>query len=269
MESFRDSQRTGVATLLGLSEEVRHAGDARQPRSGRHDGPYRSRRCHCHHRGSHLADVVAPVEGHRGALADSYQIPDVSFRQRWPLAIILLAFGASIAGLSRHIAFIGYFTSYRPLMIIWTLAFGFSAVQWLLSLGDQPWRLSRTEKLALRALTVVVNVPVFNEEPATLDRCLYSLARQTRPPDRVEIVDDGSDVDYTELRDHWHAWHGPTEFRWIRRNVNKGKKHVQAVTFAGRADIFVTVDSDTALESRAIAEGIQPFTDPPGMSVAA
>ncbi len=211
---------------------------------------------------------MAPVEGHRGALADSYQIPDVSFRQRWPLAVILLAFGASTAALSRHIAFIGYFTSYRPLMIIWTLAFGFSAVQWLLSLGDQPWRLSRTEKLALRALTVVVNVPVFNEQPATLDRCLYSLARQTRPPDRVEIVDDGSDVDYTELRDHWHAWHGPTEFRWIRRNVNRGKKHVQAVTFAGRADIFVTVDSDTALERRAIAEGIKPFIDPRVMSVA-
>ena len=192
----------------------------------------------------------------------------MKFRQRWTGGVFLLAAAASIVGLARHIGFIGSFAGYRPLMIIWTVAFGFSVIQWLLSLADMPWRISRADYMALRPLTVVVNVPVYNEEPATLDRCLYSLARQTRPPDRVEIVDDGSDVDYTQLREHWHGWHGATEFRWIRRNVNMGKKHVQAVTFAGRADIFVTVDSDTALERRAIAEGIKPFRNPKVMSVA-
>jgi hyaluronan synthase len=56
---------------------------------------------------------------------------------------------------------------------------------------------------------------------------------------------------------------------WTRQEENSGKKFAQSV-FVNHpeADIFVTVDSDTTLEHRAIEEGLKPFADPGIMSVA-
>jgi hyaluronan synthase len=47
------------------------------------------------------------------------------------------------------------------------------------------------------------------------------------------------------------------------RQRNAGKKHAQAAAFrlAPDADIFVTIDSDSALEPHAIEEGLKPFVD--------
>src|SRR5262249_29874035 len=109
-------------------------------------------------------------------------------------------------------------------------------------------------------LRVVVNVPLYNEDPAFLDRCLWALVNQSRPPQRVDVVDDGSTIDYTSLRVRWEGCYGPTEVSWTRQR-NSGKKHAQITTFASddAADIFVTIDSDTCLEHRALEEGLKPF----------
>jgi hyaluronan synthase len=116
---------------------------------------------------------------------------------------------------------------------------------------------------------VTVNIPVFNEAASILDRTIWAVMNQTRLSQRVDVVDDGSSEDYSDLRAYWEGWHGPTEVRWIRQ-VNSGKKHAQAVTFSSdpRADIFVTIDSDSALESRAIANGLKAFGDSRVTSVA-
>jgi hyaluronan synthase len=56
----------------------------------------------------------------------------------------------------------------------------------------------------LALLQVVVAVPCYNEDPILLDRCLWALARRTRKPAPVHVVDDGSTkVDYIQLRDYW------------------------------------------------------------------
>src|SRR5260370_505605 len=74
------------------------------------------------------------------------------------------------------------------------------------------------ERVRLDRLRVTVNIPVRNEDPALLDRSLYSLARQTRLPDCVSVVDDGSKHDYAEVRDWWQArWPAGSELRWARR----------------------------------------------------
>ena len=162
------------------------------------------------------------------------------------LAMIILI---TVGGL-RHSTLIMDYRTQRVVMIVWTVLFLLTAVQWVLSWFERPFtgwssRLSR--------LVVVVNIPVRNEDPATLDRGLYALSRQTRLPDHVQVVEDCSDqADYRKVRDFWcaHPVLGP-RLSWVRKDINQGKKHAQAATVRDypEADIFITTDSadDAAL----------------------
>jgi hyaluronan synthase len=183
---------------------------------------------------------------------------------------VTAAIALAVAGLARHALFTWDYRPYRPLMAAWSLAFAFSAIQWLLSWRDRPWVIAEVQQAHLDRLHVSVVVPLYNEDPALVDRCIWALVSQSRPPQRIAVVDDGSAVDYSALREHWTR-ESPegVEISWIRQH-NAGKKHAQSVIFGHDqdADIFVTVDSDTALERNAISEGIKPFAHRDVMSVA-
>ncbi len=179
---------------------------------------------------------------------------------------MVLACLVAMATLGRHLVATWLAGTYQVLFIVWSAAFAFSAVQWILSYRDRPW----LGRCGSRPLRVTVNVPLYNEDPEIADRVLYALLRQTRPVQRVDVVDDGSSIGYEHLRSYWEGVHPcGTEVRWIRQR-NAGKKHAQAVTFTSdpAADVFVTVDSDTALEERAMEEGLKPFACRRVMSVA-
>lgn len=214
--------------------------------------------------------MLAPRQVPGAALADRYDIPRARYRRRFTPAAVIVAVLGSGAALYRHVLFIESFADYRLLMVIWAAAFAFTAVQWVISWRDKPYEPGELAARRLGQLKVVVNVPCYNEDPATLDRALYAAFTQSRLPDVIEVVDDGSTEDYTQLRDWWQANHpAGCAFSWVRQD-NGGKKHAQANTF-GRwadADVFVTLDSDTALEHRAIEEGLKPFADPRVQSVA-
>jgi hyaluronan synthase len=194
-------------------------------------------------------------------------VPCADFRPGRPLA--WAAGSLAVAGflLARHGAYVWSHAAWRPLMASWLAGAVLVAVQWLLALRDRP--AAASDRLLLGRLHVTVNVPVFNEAPPILDRCLWALVNQTRPPDHVHVVDDGSAVSYSQLRGHWAGRHGRTLVTWDRY-PNAGKKAAQAATFTSTpaADIYVTVDSDSALEHRAIERGLAPFTDPRVQSVA-
>ena len=121
-------------------------------------------------------------------------------------------------------------------------------------------------------LMTAVAVPVFNEDPDLLARCLGSLLSQSRLPDLVLVTDDGSAVDYSGVRDEFEAaaMAAGVAASWERFPVNRGKRDAQAAAFRGapQADVYVTVDSDTILDYHAIAEGMKPFADPQIQSVA-
>lgn len=113
-------------------------------------------------------------------------------------------------------------------MASWLIVFVLALAQWAFSLLERPYTgWSRR----LETLWVVVSVPVYNEDALTLDRVLYALARQTRLPDVVHVVDDGSKVGYEQLREHWEndPVLGP-RLIWTRQR-NAGKKHAQAACF--------------------------------------
>lgn len=149
-------------------------------------------------------------------------------------------------------------------------AAGFRANSFLLSWLDKPIKVRPRTQAALDRLHVTVAVPVFNEDAGLLDRCLYALVNQTRPAQVIWVVDDGSKTDYSLLRRYWSGrWPNGTEVRWTAQE-NQGKRRAHALVFESvpEADIFVTVDSDTTLEPRALEEGLKPFQDSQVQSVA-
>jgi hyaluronan synthase len=198
-------------------------------------------------------------------------IPEIRFarRGRW----VLLLIPAATIG----------FWAFRHLLGVHqgaTLAgaglFFMASVVWHLALAwtDRPFTTTSRQERALDDLYVTVNVPVYNEDPQTLRRVAYSLFNQARQPNRVQFVDDGSTrFDYQDVIAEIRSlarFYPNVECSWVRKE-NGGKRSAQAVTFSdgGRADIFVTVDSDSTLDRYAIREGLKPFANPNVASVAA
>lgn len=199
---------------------------------------------------------VAAREVTPGALRDWYEIPVVTFSRKDARGLLLSSLFVS-AWAAWHL---GAQSLIVAICVVPSVVF--RVVSWILSWLDKPATVaSRARNERLARLHVTVAVPAYNEDPGLLDRCLYALANQSRPPQLVWVVDDGSATDYTALRRYWEGtWPGGTQFRWTRQ-VNQGKRRAHAVVFEAvpEADIFVTVDSDTTLDLRAIEEGLKPF----------
>lgn len=119
--------------------------------------------------------------------------------------------------------------------------------------------LDRPAREPAPALNVSVVLPVYNEDPQLLEATLDSLSGQTRLPGRVWVLDDGSDDRSAfELAQRYQS---PFELQVVRFETNRGKRHVQGHAFRldVDAEVFVTADSDTALDPSAIEEGLRPF----------
>jgi hyaluronan synthase len=212
---------------------------------------------------------VASGETRRGALADSYEIPRAEFRRNKVAASV--AIGAILVAFlfARHIVHLWHSPQYRWLLCAYLLGTLFVTVQWILSWLDRPITVTGEQAEELARLKVAVTIPVWNESPEILDRTLWALVNQSRPPCRIDVIDDGSEEDYTVLHRHWAGYADRTWIRWIRQE-NQGKKYAQARSFSDPldADIIVTVDSDSALALDAIERGVRPFADPDIWSVA-
>jgi hyaluronan synthase len=207
---------------------------------------------------------VASREVTPGALSYQYDIPRIKFKRKQARGLLLSSLFLS--------GWIAWHLGWQSLVLALCAApnVGFRAVSWILSWFDQPVTVSTAARRQLDRLHVTVAIPVYNEDPGLLDRCLYALANQSRPPQLVFIVDDGSKTDYTRLRQYWEGrWPTGLDVRWMRQ-TNQGKRRAHALVFDAvpDTDIFITVDSDTTLEYRAIEEGLKPFRSRGVMSVA-
>ncbi len=263
-------QAAGPGALSGLAADGRF-GVSDAPAV--HPFPARADRYHrgddAHDRGGRPA-ILPARERRPGYLAHDYEIPEITFRPRRWLAVlpVLAVAGGSLylheAGLQ------GGIVADPALLATWAFTLLFIVIQLVLAWSQKPVTVSRREQEELDRLYVTVVIPCYNEDAQILDRTIVSLTRQTRLPDHIEVVDDGSTVDYADVREFWLAHHpAGVRFTWVRQR-NAGKKHAQAVAFTSDHDahIFVTIDSDSALDRRAIDEGLKPFADPRVVSVA-
>jgi hyaluronan synthase len=218
--------------------------------------------------GSFRGDGSAGVASRQvaaGALNDGYDVPRITFKRNEARGLLISSVLVS--------AWVAWHLGWEPLVLI-ACAFpsiAFRAAGWLLSWFDMPSTVNTAAtQRRIDQMRVTVAVPVYNEDPGLLDRCLWALINQSRPPQLVWVVDDGSRTDYTVVQRHWEGtWSCGTEVRWTRQ-YNQGKRRAHALVFASNpdADIFITVDSDTTLEHRAIEEGLKPFQNRSVMSVA-
>jgi hyaluronan synthase len=139
-------------------------------------------------------------------------------------------------------------------------------VSWL----EKPRKVTARQERQLFDLTVVVQIPIYNEDPAALRACLESVLAQSRLPERVRAVDDGSADPCVGIRDWFlaEALAAGIDATW-QRTVNQGKRHAQMTALAADdSDIIVTLDSDSVLDVHALEEGLRPFADPEVTSVA-
>ena len=149
-----------------------------------------------------------------------------------------------------HQRVLGYGHIPPTAVAVWLGSAAIVVAQLLLSWFSRPYRCPPP---ALRATVIV---PCYNEDPAYLARVLESLRWQTRQADKVVVVDDGSRVSYAGFPGAY------PEVEWIRQD-NQGKKHAQVAGFAADpdADVYVTIDSDSALAPDALEEILRPFAD--------
>ncbi|GAA1664314.1 hyaluronan synthase HasA [Nonomuraea maheshkhaliensis] len=160
------------------------------------------------------------------------------------------------------------------LPIVWLVSL---ALLWWLPLSwmERPIKVPPDARERIDALRVTVQIPVYNEDPEALRACLRSVLTQSRPVNRVRVVDDGSafagePVRYDDVRRDFEceAMLRGIETTWDRTG-NRGKRFAQMHVLAeDDGDVFLTLDSDSVLDRHAVREGLAPFADPRVRSVA-
>jgi hyaluronan synthase len=115
------------------------------------------------------------------------------------------------------------------------------------------------EETSNNRLNLCVVIPAYNEDPVTFKAMLKSMVAQLRRPDFVYVIDDGSDS--KACRDVFDGWDSQGIPAQYFRQSNQGKRSAQGHAFGElpNADVFITVDSDTVLDSLAVSQGIKPF----------
>ncbi|MGW4027932.1 glycosyltransferase family 2 protein [Streptomyces sp. NPDC004838] len=147
--------------------------------------------------------------------------------------------------------------------VVWAVTFVLLMTQTLMYHFDRPHRATPRITRMLAGLHVSVLVPVYNEDEGYLRLGLQSLLDQTRLPDSVHIVDDGStSTEYEAVRRWWLAAADRAGIKTTWQRVpNGGKRHAQGhgVRVSPDADIYVTLDSDSCLAPNAIEQVLLPF----------
>lgn len=214
--------------------------------------------------------MLAPRQATPGALNATYDIPRVRHERQKAPFLVSMALCAVGAWAFMHAKFLVSHEMYLPLLPIWVIAFGLSSLPLIVGWFDRPYTVTARQQQYLDTMNVTVAVPVYNEDPELLDRCIWSLINSSRPPQCIHVVEDGKSGDYDALQTHWEGWHGETLVKWERLEKNMGKKWAQSRVFMTNPDanFFITVDSDTTLELLAIEEGLKPLANPKIASVA-
>lgn len=186
-------------------------------------------------------------------------------------AITLLAAAAWAAHHAVQAANYGSHTGSR-LAAVWGVTFVLLLGQTLMYHAERVRQPSPRARRQLDELHVAVLLPAYNEDDGYLRLGLESLLAQTRRPNSVHVVDDGStSSDYAQVRAWWTraATAAGIATTW-ERQPNAGKRHAQAAAARAcpQADVFITVDSDSCLAPNAVEEILLPFAKPRVQSVA-
>ena len=109
-------------------------------------------------------------------------------------------------------------------------------------------------------------VPNYNEDAQALVETIHSLMRQTRVPDEVFVVDDGS-PDSSAYEAALALMPRYDNLTVHRMESNVGKRRAQGWAFRRlTGDLILTVDSDTVYDSHSVEAMIEPFLHDPAVT---
>ncbi|MEO3787845.1 glycosyltransferase [Actinocorallia sp. B10E7] len=175
--------------------------------------------------------------------------PSVPARLISLAAFLLLAFAALRYATPRELTVLGY------------ILLGLLSLKLVLSLCYRPVPLPQGHRTRLDAAVIV---PIYNEDPEILRRCLDTLMRQSAPARTVMVVDDGSSSEdaarvAVSMIEPFQR-HG-IRLLVLRQPRNMGKREALARGFqtVPQADVYIGVDSDTVLEREAFAQLLAPM----------
>ncbi len=149
-------------------------------------------------------------------------------------------------------------TIYRPSILWFGMGFLLLLFRTFLWFAYRPHAAAHRED----APRMTVIIPAYNEG-SMVAKSIDSVARADYDPERLEIivVDDGSTDDTWEHIQHAVARHG-ARIRALRLGRNRGKREALAAGFRmGTGEVFVTVDSDSVVDARALLALAGPFRD--------
>ena len=180
---------------------------------------------------------MAPWQVAPGAVNDRYDVPRVTFKRNEARGLLISSLLIS--------AWVTWHLGWESLVLIACAlpSIAFRAAGWLLSWFDTPFTVDAVATGGVSGRCGSRSRSPCKRGPGLLDRCLWALMNQSRPPQLVWVVDDGSRTDYTVIQRHWEGtWPRGTEVRWTRQR-NQGKRCAHALVFEADhdADIFVTV----------------------------
>ncbi len=202
-------------------------------------------------------------------------IPGAYLRPRAATAIALVLMAIGLVWSVRHVYGITDLSEAQgnSFTLLWAMVFGSLLFHLVLAWTNKPFTVKdEAEQVGLDALRVTVAVPAYNEDPAALALALRSVFEQTRRPQRIHVVDDGSSADLSEAKAAFEELaqaYPDVETVWTR-TPNRGKRHAQIEVFEAdpHADIYATMDSDTVLDAKCIENGLHPFAQRDITSVA-
>lgn len=185
-------------------------------------------------------------------------------RKPYPVAFLLFMLGATAIGMYRIWAVSNEGMNWLTPTIV--LSFGWMVFTILCAMRNPIYINSPG------APRVTVVIPTYNESPSTIEEVLNSISAQSYRPAIVSLIEDGS-ASENRCESVFAQWakRNPGIHASYHYQKNAGKREAQSVAFkayGNQTDIFVTLDSDTVLDSNAILEGIRPFADDEVMSVA-
>ncbi|WP_170286439.1 glycosyltransferase [Micromonospora olivasterospora] len=159
------------------------------------------------------------------------------------------------------------------LTLAYAVMFLFLVIQFGAAYLERPAKVTDRVQKQLDQLCVVALVPAYNEDAKALQECLMSMIFQTRKPDTIYVVDDGSKhTDGYRKVQRWFLevapMHGIRPVWHIQSNAGKRHAQAKAVMDTPEADVYWTVDSDTVSDPSALAELLKPFGNPEVQSVA-
>lgn len=132
---------------------------------------------------------------------------------------------------------------------------GVASITLVMMLAGMFWRSFTHLPPALGRVLVII--PVFNEDPELVRAAVLSLTRQTRPPQAIHVMDDGSDRPLEEFAHPLVTWH---------HQENQGKRHAQGNVlklFSPNSwDYILTVDSDSVCDPDALEHMLRAMSNP-------